>query len=246
MDEIKIGKAFEEEFAREEEQELGKVVSVEAGSGKDTKTILVVVITLVAVLGLSLGGFSVYNDLTSATVLTLEEMHALNKEGELRNLEGYLYNGFSFVKYDGLWHTELFRFGSKVLVPLHFGAKEVEHIQISGTLLPEFNDGAEVFIAIDPKVQNKFYTLGLSELSMNLAKGIRRAPIGVCTKEHEACVDRVIINCENANGRPTVELALAEETSVVYEGTCIKISGNDYDFVRAVDRVLLKWYGIMP
>ena len=36
-----------------------------------------------------------------------------------------------------------------------------------------------------------------------------------------------------------------EEAGIELSGTCIKIKGKDYEIVKAVNRLLYQWYGIM-
>ena len=107
-------------------------------------------------------------------------------------------------------------------------------------------DAVELYYcAIDPKTEDKFYTLGISELSFNMAKGVNRDPVGACIEENEACADYEVISCDNNGGKPVVELVLGKTESVELKGTCMKITGKDMGFVKAVDRALLKWYGMM-
>jgi len=216
-----------------------------AAIGSDSKGLLFIILGVVGIFILIMGGFGAYNYFTSAAVVSVDELHQDNLAGNLDADAGYVYNGYSFVKADGLWWTEMNKFGTLLKIPLHFGPQELEDIPISGELDPSFNEGEEVFIAIDPDVQNKYYTLAISELSFNTVKGMDRLPIGSCTKENWACENRTIIDCENTQGKPVIELALANETKIELQGTCIKVSGREYGIVKAVDRILYQWYGVM-
>ena len=103
-----------------------------------------------------------------------------------------------------------------------------------------------MFVSIDQEVYNKYYTLALSELSFNIAKGLDRSPIGSCTEENWACENRTIVSCENnPEKKPVIELAIDEEAGIELSETCIKIKGKDYEIVKAVNRLLYQWYGIM-
>ncbi|MBI2665091.1 hypothetical protein HYX12_00535 [Candidatus Woesearchaeota archaeon] len=210
------------------------------------KIILISIIIIIAMLAFTLGGFKVYNKITGATVtITLEDLHNMNREGKLDESRGYMYNGFSFVKNEGLWWAELRSKDTLLKVPLHFGPKEVESISISGKLDDvAFNQGEKVFIAIDPNVTDKYYTLALSELSFNIVKGLDRIPVGSCTEKNDICTEREIINCQNSKGKPVVELRLGEP-KIELLGTCILVSGQEYDIVKAADRLLFQWYGVM-
>ncbi|MBU0459262.1 MAG: hypothetical protein KKH52_04100 [Nanoarchaeota archaeon] len=247
MDDLDISKALERKEEQQEQAELKESIEPDLGAeAGDTKNILIGILVIIGLLAVSFGGFKVYDHFTSAEVLNVDQLHLDNLEGQLDEEEGYLYAGYSFIKADGLWWTEIQIKDKLLKIPLHFGPQELGEIEISGKLAPKFNLGNKVYIAIDPKVQNKYYTLSISELSFNMAKGIDRIPIGSCTEENWACENRTIVSCaDNPDDLPTVELVLAEEAKIELEDTCIKISGNDYDLVKATDRLLYQWYGIM-
>jgi hypothetical protein len=244
MDEIKLGTELEKNLEKQEESEAEK--AADFGGESSNKAIGIMILVVLGIFVVSIGGFKLYDQLTAAPVLSIDELHDKNIQGNVDEEEGYVYRGYSVVKVDGLWWTEINRFGTLVKFPLHFGPKEVESIEMEGELDAGFNQGEELYIAIDPDVADKYYTLALSELSFNVAKGIDRLPVGSCTKENYACDNRTIISCENTQGKPVVELALAPgEPRVELIDTCIKISGNEYGIVKAVDRVLYKWYQVM-
>ncbi len=81
-------------------------------------------------------------------------------------------------------------------------------------------------------------------MSFNIAKGLDRRPVAACTKEDPACTDRPILGCNNTQGKPIVEMALGED-KISLSDNCLKVSGTDYGIVKAADRLLLQWYGIM-
>ncbi|MBT4936204.1 hypothetical protein HOL21_01020 [Candidatus Woesearchaeota archaeon] len=210
--------------------------------GRKIILVTAIIVGLFAILFVS---FMFYGNITGSTVVSIDGLHEDNLNNDLDEEEGYVYNGFSFVKADGLWWTDVQAFGKIIRIPLHFGPKEVKSIPMYGQLDPAFNTGMNVYVAIDPDVQNKYYTLALSELSFNMAKGINRYPIGSCIKEHPACDDRTIISCDNTDGKPVLELVIGEEAKIELSGTCMKVTGNEYELVKAIDRVLYKWYGII-
>lgn len=243
--------------AKEEEKNAIKIEELKSGQGSaetellieqphDAKNLLIILGVIMGVLALIFAGVALYNHYSEVKVVDVDQLHQENLQNKLDEKEGYMYEGFSFVKVDGLWWSELNMDGEKVKVPLHFGPKEVESVEIKGELSPMFNQGDEVYIAIDPKVVDKFYTLALSELSFNVVKGLKRTPIGSCTEEDWACDNRTIISCNNnPKYKPVIELAIANETSIELIGSCIKISGSGYNITRATDRVLYQWYGVM-
>ncbi len=230
------------EHSAQEEKERDQYGSSSSGRG-----ILFTILAVIAVFALAVGGFALYNNLTGGSIINIDDLHQENLEGELDDEEGYLYNGYSFVKADGLWWTEMNKFGTLLKVPLHFGPKELEDIPVTGELDRSFNDGEELFIAIDPKVQNKYYTLAISELSFNTVKGLDRIPVGSCTEENWICENRTIVSCvKNPEKLPVVELALEGSPGIYVDGTCIRLTGSgEYEIVKSVNRLLYQWYGVM-
>ena len=257
MTEIDIGKALKREQEKEQKERNRpepeesasseeSTISEDHSAPSDNRHILIGILIIAGLVGLVLGGFKLYDNLTSAEVVNVDELHQDNLAGDLDEQEGYIYNGYSFVKADGLWWTEM-RVKDKLLkIPLHFGPREVEDVKVAGTLKPEFNLGTKVYITIDPNLRDKYYTLAISELSFNMVKGIDRLPIGSCTEENWACENRTIVSCaQNPDNLPVVEMALADQDKIELGGNCIKVSGRDYGVVKAVDRLLYQWYGIM-
>ncbi|MDP3990326.1 MAG: hypothetical protein Q8Q01_03915 [archaeon] len=248
-DHILVEKALKEEFHTESQEELEKSIKEDSKlTKKDARNIGIAVLIIIGVFVLLLGNLDTKDtDSSNKLVKSVNELHMENLDGKLSGDRGYMYNGYSFVKYDGLWWTILKVFGKGIQVPLHFGPQEVADIPISGSLTDAFNNGEEVHIGIDPKVTNKYYTLSISELSFNVASGVQRLPVGSCTEEDEACIGRPIISCENnPENKPIIELILGGEPKVTLDGACVKIQGSEYDLVKAVDRFLLRWYTIMP
>ena len=211
----------------------------------DNKTVFLIIGAVIGIFLLFIVGFALYNHFNPAPQ-TIDDFHALNYQGKLPPEQGYMYNGYSFIKSDGLWWTELTRVNRTIKFPVHFGPKDVEQIEFSGPGLSAlFENGSEIYISINPSIQDKYYGLAISELSFNVAEGIGRMPVGACSQESPVCENRTVINCSSANNRPVIEFALANETSIYVENTCILIQGQGYDIVKAVDRLLFNWYNII-
>ena len=257
---LDVGKAVDETRRQEEEENMKKNIQQDFSPEKHLpsmgKNVAILLLILAGIFLLSFGGFTVYSKITGAHTVDINDLHQQNLNGDLEEKEGYIYNGYSFVFADGLWWTEMNKFDTLLKIPLHFGPREVESIVPKGTLDQKFNEGDEMYIAIDPDVADKYYTLAISELSFNVVKGLDRTPVGSCTKENWACENRTIINCENTgsktnseisstSGKDVIELALGNETSIQVQGTCIKVTGKGFDLVKAVDRLLYQWYGVI-
>ena len=219
----------------------------EASSGEGKK-ILILTLAIVAVFALAFGGFRYYDALTGANVVNIDDLHAENLAGDLEADQGYTYNGFSFVFADGLWWSEIRQPDRILKIPLRYGPREVENVTVEGKLALEFNRDENVTMAIDPFYANKYYSLALSELNNNIASGIRRRPVAACTENNEAvCEGREIISCEHNQGRPVIEIQnkVGEAGKVTLKGTCILITGDNLELVRAADRLIWQWYRVM-
>src|SRR3989338_547678 len=153
-----------------EDTGIETAVNVEEQEKNEGIKILIMIGVLVGIFALVFGGFYWYNSVTGAQVINVDELHQQNLAGELEEEEGYTYNGYSFVKVEELWWTEINKFGTLFKLPLHAGPKELENITVKGKLNPQFNQGEDIYVAIDPTVQDKYYSLAVSELSFNVVQ----------------------------------------------------------------------------
>ena len=250
MTDIDITKKVEQEEMRKKKADLEaealQSFSLEKEPETRAKTMIILIAVLVGLFVIFFFGSKWWASSATAAVVTIDDLHQQNLAGKLNEDEGYLYNGYSFVKSDGLWWTEMNKFGTRLKVPLHFGPRDLTEVKVTGTLNSSFNEPLEVFVAIDPLVRDKYYTLAVSELSVNLAQGFDRVPIGSCTTEDYRCENRTIVNCDDTPGKPAIELAQAPGPQIELRNWCIQVQGQEpYDLVKAVDRLLLQWYGVM-
>jgi hypothetical protein len=209
---------------------------------RNVKRILVFIALIVGAFALSFLARFFYNP----AAMTIDDLHQRNLEGEESDVN-YVYNGYSFVFYDNLWYTQVARDGDTILdIPLHFAPKELEDISITGEINWELEE-PEVYLTFDPDEESYTYvTLSIAELSLNLAKGMEIKPIAACSKnETTACKDRPIVTCENKD-KAVVYLRQEEgKGKVNMDGNCVEIIGKDWEMVKATDRFLLQWYGVM-
>jgi len=246
-DEQKLGQKMEQELDRETKVEVKKALEPQESIAPvaDGKSIVIMLVVVLGVFFFAIAGFKTYDYFTSAAVINVDDLHNENLQGNLDDKEGYMYNGYSWVYADGLWWTEVDRFGTLLKIPLHFGPKDVEKIPVVGTLSPGFDRGENIYIAVDPNITNKYYTLALSELNFNIIKGVDRNIVTSCTENSSICENRTIINCENTQSLPVIQLVVENVSKIEFKGTCIKISGSEYELVKAVDRVLMMWYKVI-
>lgn len=219
--------------------------TTEEDYSKEGKSIVIMVLGIILVFGLIFGGFSLYNHLMTPEIITIDDLVEQNLNGELPEEEGYIYNNHSFVYVDGLWWTDVFTGERQLRIPLHFGPKELENVTVTGKISNDFDKGDTIYVAVNPTVADKYYTLALMEMNNNIIQGINRNITGVCTEPDEICEEREILNCKDAKGLPVIQLSLGGEAGIQFKDTCILITGSEVDIVRSVDRLLYKWYGVM-
>lgn len=210
-------------------------------SPKDTKKLLILIGIVVGCFALFFLIRFVYSPTGGA--VTIDELHKQNLEGKTSDIN-YLYNGFSFVYVNGLWYTQVQGENTLFDIPLHFGPKELEEILVIGGVDNSFRKN-EVYITFNPLSQDMQYiALSSAELSLNLVKGLGIIPVAACIKnETDACKDRPIITCDS--GEAAIFIKRANQTMVRLDGNCVILQGKGWGLVKATDRFLLKWYGIM-
>ena len=189
-------------------------------------------------------------------LITLDDYHQANIGGEdLDN--AYMYNGFSFVYYDGLWYTQILNQYTNTLydVPLHFGPQNLTDVSLSGNLNEYFlllrnntipgDNLASTYLTFDPDSEQMAYVgLATGELTQNLAKTLSLAFVPACTKRSEDCAEVPVITCDNTDD-PVIYLKTSDETGVFGEGNCLVIQGTEMELVRATNRFLLGLYNIV-
>lgn len=211
---------------------------------KDSKKLLIMIVVIIGLFALFFFVRFVYNP--EAKVLTIDDLHKKNLEGKESDLN-YIYNGFSFVKMDNLWYTQVQARDSLIDIPLHFGPKELEEIPVTGKIDSFFNKQEEIYVTFDPNDTPLGYVaLSSAELSLNMAKGINIMPVAACAKnETIACENRPIVDCSDED-KAVIFLKQTDSTgSVKLKGNCIELEGNKEELLKATDRLLFKWYEVM-
>jgi|SRR3989344_3095170 len=181
-------------------------------------------------------------------ISSLDDLHDLNFQGKLDPDQGYIHDGFSFVKYGGTWHTRFLRMANNQTyqVELRYGPRDIGDIPLRGDyeLIPrQFNS---TFVTFDPAGDNLSHVaLAAADVSGNLAGVLQVYPFAACTKnETRGCRDRPVVRC-GAPGVPVIYLKETAVASIEQQGTCLIIAGQELDLVKAVDRWLLAMYGMM-
>ena len=227
------------------EVEDAEEVETPEDSKKSTKKLLIAIGIVIAVFVLFVAAFRFTLFLRGPTsnVVTLNELHELNLEGKLKE-DSYVYNGFSFVYFNGGWYTQAQRGDTLYDIPLHYGPRDVEDIPIAGALDPNFGTNRIIYVSFDPRD----YYIGFAaiELSLNLGKGLEAGTKSACDKAYDidACKERQVITCDDKD-KSVIHIKKANETKIKLNSNCIVIEGNEKELLRATDNVILRFYKII-
>lgn len=182
-----------------------------------------------------------------AVPLTINYLHENEMIDQPTGETVYKYNGFVFVKQAGLWFVEIQnQYTEQVFnIPLNYGPKEVEDIIVTGEKYHFPN--RDIYITFDPLDSNMAYVaLAASELSQNMVRVLNKQMIASCMENKtESCADRPIITCADSADKDIIVLQQSTETYIEYSGSCVTVSGQGSELVRAADLLLYKTYGII-
>jgi hypothetical protein len=227
------------EEKREEPEEEVKEAKL-----KSDKILIIGVLGLVLILA-AIFGLSYFNQELPETI---DELHELNLKGKLKSDQGYIYDVYSFVKFDDLWYTQ-FKSpqGSRLYnVQFRYGPREVEDIRIIGDLDTElFNNATDYYVTFNPAEGNfSAMALAIGDFNEHMSKIFFKQPIAACDRNATACVNRPIITCENTD-KIVLYVKESENSRVVYDDNCIIVEGKGLELVRGVDKALLDFYEII-
>ena len=221
----------------EENSDNSKEVEEDKKSNSALYSIIMVVVVLILLVSV-LVGIKLFKPETKD-----DWIEDIIREGETEH--GYMYNGFVFINYEGLWHTQLQR--GDFLYNLHFhnSPAHVDQVPVLGFLNPSL-DTSEFYVTFDPLEKNvSLIGVAMSELSLNLVKGLGTKITPACYRnETPGCFDRPIITCSNTD-EAVFFVKSGEETRVIIDENCIIMEGPGEDIFRAVDKVLFDLYHII-
>jgi len=201
----------------------------------------------IAVMILVIIFFLSFRFFTQETPKTLDDLHALNLQGKLEPDQGYIYNRYSFVYFDGLWYTQVQKGNNLFSIPLHYAPKDLEDIPLTGSLNSSlFNKNKFIYYTFNPiSSELKYVSLAIWEFTNTLTSAMNKFPKPACDRNETAACKKVpILTCDN-KVLPIAYFREENETLVSYNDNCIIVQGEGQDIVRATDRMLLNLYGIM-
>lgn len=167
------------------------------------------------------------------------------KSAPKAELNTMTYNFFTFEEIGGFWETDIQLDDQLYRAAFRFNPKQVEDVEIRGNFTGFKTE--PIYITFDPDVEReefKYLALATTELSLHLIRALNYSVEAACTKNlTEACRDRPIVNCgDNAS---VIYIVSKPPTQISLEGSCVKLSGDGFNLVRSVDRLLYQWYKIM-
>lgn len=179
-------------------------------------------------------------------VINIQKITDFFAKEEVPLPDDYYYNGkFHFVNDGGLWKTEII-FGNKFInIPLHYSPRDLENVSIEGEVDSRFINSSRLYITFDPGESIGYIALATAELTLNLVQGMNIGVVAACTTNStEACYSRPIVAC-NSTDAGVIYIKESKEPKIIMDGNCITVQGKGTHLVRAVDRLLLKWYRVM-
>ncbi|MBT7903568.1 hypothetical protein HN587_06920 [Candidatus Woesearchaeota archaeon] len=218
------------------EDELEKI-----DSKKETRKLMVVLSILV----LCFVAFVVIRiaSVEDPVIKTIDDLHAENLRGELDLELGYMYEGYSFVNFEGMWYTQA-KLGNTIYdLVFNHGPKELEHITVEGELDSTFFDDHKFAITFDSNATNlKHIAVANGGFSISLTKAFGYSLEAGCTTHDDlGCQSKPAINCGDEN-RSVIYFKDATPTKIIYSGKCITLQGQNDEIVKAKDKLLMRWY----
>lgn len=200
----------------------------------------------VLILILIIAGLAIANQYFKPEAKTIDDVVVDTLNGEETDTQ-YAYNGYAFVKMDGLWFTQIQKGSTMFYVKLHYGPRDLENISVSGYFNSTyFNKQPEMYLTFDPEGEEFGYmTLAASELSLNVVQGIGKKVVPACTYMlNGTCDNTSIVTCDDTD-KAIVYLNQTNSSAIILKGNCIEIQGSKENILKGVDKLLLTWYKIM-
>ncbi len=170
----------------------------------------------------------------------------INKEPPQPKTNVIEYNFFEFEQINNFWETDI-QLGDQLFrAAFRFNPEQVEDVQISGNFTG-FKT-TPIYITFDPESEQdefKYLALGTSELALHLIRALNYTTQAACTKNvTDACIDRPIVECGQEN-KSVIYLVAKPPTQITLNESCITLSGQGFELVKAIDRLLFQWYKII-
>jgi hypothetical protein len=234
----------------QKESKEGKNIdeSIQPHKGKNKDIIIIYSALIIFVIVISIIFFPKL--INRDTSYSLDELHSKNLQGKLSDEGGYMHDGlYSFVKYDGLWYTQIVNPAGDTLfnIPFHYRPDEVAYIPISGSLnRTNLDRWKSFFMTFDPLDDDLGHIgVAIGETDGIVIKVFGKGVIGSCTSDEvEGCKGVPIVKC-NSTDAPVFYFKSEPIADITYENNCIIVSGAKDGLLKATDRMLFDILGII-
>ncbi len=213
------------------------------------RNLMLAILILVVFFALIIVG---YNTILKPNVKTINDLHLENIEGKLDPEDGYMYSGFSFVRVNDRWYTQVLPKGATTLynIELRYSPYDLELVPVEGDvgnfLNMSWDFGNRTYLTFDPTEENLSYVaLAAADITTTLRKVEGIHPTAACTKnDTDACKGAPIVDC-SYKGAPIIYINQGNLTAVKLKDNCLVIQGRGLEILKATDKVFLIWHGIM-
>ncbi len=171
------------------------------------------------------------------------------KEKNTPLIEKRTYNNFIFTKQADTWTTTWQNNNKAYLIQLRNYPEEVELVPMTGDINLSLFNKKNISITFDPeKLENyKYVALTAGELGLNLNRAMGRTTEFTCTTNQtsvDLCKTLAPVTCASED-RAVIMLEPTGPAEITLKNNCIILSGADNELLRATDKLLYIWYGIM-
>jgi len=158
-------------------------------------------------------------------------------------------NGFVFTKSGISWYTDMVsqEYNAQITANFRYAPSEVKEIPVTGDVRLFFaSKGNMSYFTFNPTDNLTYMNLAAADLAkyLKVLNGVTLE--AACTQNvSSACVDRPIISCESEKKIPVIYVRNSAISSVEMNGNCLTIQGSGEGLLKAYNKVLFLWYGIL-
>ena len=164
------------------------------------------------------------------------------------NEDNYMYNGFKFTKVSNLWFTEVQINNKLFRISMRYSPRELEHISVEPGTYEKIVSSKKIYFTV-PGNLSSVAVLAITELGriVGTRYGILNIPSQSALTE-ASNNGTFVKTCKDAvNGTGVILFKTGNTTAVYSDKNCVIIQGkDDWEIVKAADRVTFGLLGIMP
>lgn len=162
------------------------------------------------------------------------------------NGDNYVYNGFKFTRVSNLWFTEVQINNKLFRISMRYSPRELEHISVEPGIYEKIVSSKKIYFTV-PGNLSSVAVLAITELGriVGTRYGILNIPSQSALTEGN---ETLVKTCKDAvNGTGVILFKTGNTTAVYSDKNCVIVQGvEEWDIVRAADRVTFGLLGIMP